>query len=85
MAARWLVGWIGQKEGKCCLHPCRLSVLPVHLTVFVCGHQLVDLLIGPGSQNLNEALLICANALQERRKMLGRAGWEVLSHKGALG
>lgn len=33
------------------------------LTIFVRGHQLVDLLVGPRSQDLNEALLIGPNAL----------------------
>lgn len=40
---------------------------PAHLTIFVCCHQLVDLLVGAGSQDLNEALLIGANALGEER------------------
>lgn len=34
-----------------------------HLTIFVRCHQLVDLLVGPRSQDLNEALLIGPNAL----------------------
>lgn len=38
-------------------------VPPAHLTILVCCHQLVDLLIGPRGQNLNETLLISANAL----------------------
>lgn len=59
-----------------------MSVCPAQLTIFVCSHQLVHLLIGPRSQNLNEALLICTNALQERRNMLGRAEWEALAMRG---
>lgn len=40
-----------------------------HLTIFVRCHQLVDLLVGPRSQDLNEALLIGPNALGGRRGM----------------
>lgn len=38
------------------------------LTILVGCHQLVDLLICPGCQDLNEALLICADALGEEKK-----------------
>lgn len=47
---------------------------PTHLTVFVRCHQLVYLLVGPGSQDLNEALLISADALGEQEGHESRAG-----------
>lgn len=68
MDSRWLKEWIGQKEDGWFIR-LGVPILPAHLTIFVCSHQLVYLLIGPGSQNFNEALLVCANALQKRRDM----------------
>lgn len=51
-------------------------VPPTHLTIFVRCHQLVDLLIGPGSQDLNEALLIGADALGEEKGYMSQGlGW----------
>lgn len=43
----------------------------------------MDLLIGPGSQDLNEALLIGANALggEEGHVSQARAGWEATGHR----
>ena len=54
-----------------------------HLTIFVCCHQLVDLLIGPGSQDLNETLLIGADALREEKGRVSqaRAGIEATGHR----
>lgn len=52
-----------------------------HLTIFVCCHQLVDLLIGPGSQDLNETLLIGANALGEEKGHMSQGpGFKATSH-----
>jgi hypothetical protein len=47
---------------------------PAHLTIFVGCHQLVDLLIGPRSQNLNETLLISTDSLEKNRGVLAKKG-----------
>ena len=50
---------------------------PAHLTIFVCCHQLVDLLVGPGGQDLSETLLISTNALGgEKGHRSEGMGWE---------
>lgn len=53
---------------------------PALLTIFVRCHQLVDLLVGPRSQDLNEALLIGTNALGEGKGHVSQGlGWEATS------
>lgn len=51
-----------------------------HLTIFICCHQLVDLLVGPRGQDLNEALLIGPNALGEEKGHVSQGlRWEATS------
>lgn len=60
--------------------PCPFSAL----TIFVGSHQVMDLLVGAGGEDLNEALLICADALRaETQPHEPWAGWGAL--RGALG